>query len=138
MADLESLGFITSPHTSAGPRAHRQGLPFLRRLAAAGQAAGRRFESRGDPAPAGLPADSSKALVATASQLLSNITQLAGVVTLPLAHAASMTQIEFLPLSENRVLVVLVLNNSEVQNRIIQLERHYSAEELRRAANFSQ
>ncbi len=84
----------------------------------------------------GLPADSSKSLVATASQLLSNITQLAGVVTLPLAHAASMTQIEFLPLSENRVLVVLVLNDSEVQNRIIQLERHYSAEELRRAATF--
>jgi heat-inducible transcriptional repressor len=75
-------------------------------------------------------------LVATASQLLSNITHLAGVVTLPLAHAASLTQIEFLALSENRVLVVLVLNDREVQNRIIQLERHYSSEELRRAANF--
>jgi heat-inducible transcriptional repressor len=83
-----------------------------------------------------LPADSSKSLVATASQLLSNITHLAGVVTLPLTQAASLTQIEFLALSENRVLVVLVLNDREVQNRIIQLERHYSAEELRRAANF--
>ena len=72
----------------------------------------------------------------TASQLLSNITHLAGVVTLPLTQAASLTQIEFLALSENRVLVVLVLNDREVQNRIIQLERHYSAEELRRAANF--
>ena len=83
-----------------------------------------------------MPADSSKSLVAAASQLLSNITHLAGVVTLPLAQAAALTQIEFLALSENRVLVVLVLNDREVQNRIIQLERHYSAEELRRAANF--
>ena len=70
-------------------------------------------------------------LVATASQLLSSITQLAGVVTLPRAQAASITQIEFVALSENRVLVVLVLDDREVQNRIIQLERHYSAEELR-------
>ena len=83
-----------------------------------------------------LPADSSKSLVATASQLLSNITHLAGVVTLPLTQAASLTQIEFLALSDNRVLVVLVLNDREVQNRIIQLDRHYSSEELRRAANF--
>jgi heat-inducible transcriptional repressor len=83
-----------------------------------------------------LPADSSKSLVATASQLLSNITHLAGVVTLPLTQSASLTQIEFLALSDNRVLVVLVLNDREVQNRIIQLDRHYSSEELRRAANF--
>ena len=67
------------------------------------------------------PADSSKSLISNASQLLSNITHLAGVVTLPLAQAASLSQIEFLMLSENRVLVVLVLNDREVQNRIIQL-----------------
>ena len=48
----------------------------------------------------------------------------------------SLSQIEFLPLSDNRVLAVLVVNGREVQNRIVQLERHYSAEELRRAANF--
>ena len=77
-----------------------------------------------------------KALVATASQLLSSVTQLAGVVTIPSAQQASITQIEFVGLSENRVLAVLVLNNSEVQNRIIQLERNFQPEELRRAANF--
>src|SRR6201999_3807299 len=83
-----------------------------------------------------LSGDSSKALVAAASQLLSNITHLAGVVTMPLAQSAVLTQIEFLSLSENRVLVVLVLNDREVQNRIVHLERHYSSDELRRAANF--
>ncbi len=57
-------------------------------------------------------------------------------MTVPRARGASLTQIEFLPLSENRVLAVLVFNDREVQNRIVQLERHYSAEELRRAANF--
>ena len=78
--------------------------------------------------------DDSKALVAAASQLLSNLTQLAGVVTLPRALTASITQIEFVGLSDNRALVILVFNDREVQNRIIQLERYHSADELRRAA----
>ena len=80
--------------------------------------------------------DSSKSLVATASQLLSSITHLAGVVTLPRAHGPPSPRSSSWRLSENRVLVVLVLNDREVQNRIIQLERHYPPEELRRAANF--
>jgi heat-inducible transcriptional repressor len=58
------------------------------------------------------------------------------VVTLPRTRPASVTQIEFVALSENRVLVVLVFNDREVQNRIIQLERHYSADELKRASNY--
>jgi heat-inducible transcriptional repressor len=136
MADLEGMGFVTSPHTSAGrvptDKAYRFFVNSLLRAQLPPD----------DPSleeirrHLDLPSDSSKSLVATASQLLSNITHLAGVVTLPLAQAASLTQIEFLSLSENRVLVVLVLNDREVQNRIIQLERHYTSEELRRAANF--
>jgi heat-inducible transcriptional repressor len=74
--------------------------------------------------------------VAVASQLLSSVTHLAGVVTLPRSERAQITQIEFVPLSDNRVLVVLVFNDREVQNRIIQLERYRSADELKRAANF--
>jgi heat-inducible transcriptional repressor len=136
MADLEALGFVTSPHTSAGrvptDRAYRFFVDsLLRAQLPADDLSLEEIRRQLD-----LPADSSKSLIATASQLLSNITHLAGVVTLPLAQAASLTQIEFLGLSENRVLVVLVLNDREVQNRIIQLERHYSSEELRRAANF--
>jgi heat-inducible transcriptional repressor len=136
MADLEELGFVSSPHTSAGrvptDKAYRVFVDSLLRARLPAEetdidAIRRQFE---------LPAESFTSLVANASHLLSNITQLAGVVTLPLTQAAVLTHIEFLPLSENRVLVVLVLNDREVQNRIIQLQRHYSAEELRGAANF--
>jgi heat-inducible transcriptional repressor len=136
MSDLEQLGFVTSPHTSAGrvptDKAYRFFVDSLMRAQLPTDTSSleeirRQFD---------LPSDSSKALVANASQLLSNITHLAGVVTLPLAQSAALTQIEFLPLSENRLLVVLVLNDREVQNRIIQLDRHYSGEELRRAASF--
>ena len=80
--------------------------------------------------------ETSKELVASVSQLLSTVTRLAGVVTLPQTQKASITQIEFVGLSENRVLVVLVFDDREVQNRIIQLERHYSSDELKRAANY--
>src|SRR3984957_19860448 len=136
MADLEGLGFVTSPHTSAGrvptDKAYRFFVDsLLRAQMPADELSLEEIRRQLD-----LPDDSSKSLVATASQLLSNITHLAGVVTLPLAQAASLSHIEFLALSENRVLVVLVLNDREVQNRVIQIERHYSSEELRRAANF--
>ncbi len=136
MSDLEELGFVSSPHTSAGrvptDKAYRFFVDSLLRAQLTTDDSSleeihRHLE---------MPVDSSKSLVAAASQLLSNITHLAGVVTLPLAQAASLTQIEFLSLSENRVLVVLVFDDREVQNRIIQLDRHYSSEELRRAANF--
>ena len=68
--------------------------------------------------------------------MLSSVTRLAGVVTLPRQSHAALSQIEFVPLSDNRVLAILVVNGREVQNRILQLERHYSADELRRASNY--
>jgi heat-inducible transcriptional repressor len=71
-----------------------------------------------------------------ASQVLSSITHLAGVVSMPRAPSQSLSQIEFLPLSDNRVLAVMVVNGRDVQNRIVQLDRYYSADELRRAASF--
>lgn len=135
MADLEDLGFVASPHTSAGriptDKGYRFFVDMLLKV--------RPLESeavqviRQGLAP---HADDPKALVASASKMLSSITQLAGVVTLPRPPHNELTQIEFLPLSENRVLVVLVTNGREVQNRILHLERPYGAEELRRAANY--
>jgi heat-inducible transcriptional repressor len=80
--------------------------------------------------------DSSTDLVTAVSQLLSSATRLAGVVTLPRTRSASITQMEFVALSESRVLVVLVFNDREVQNRIIQLERRYSPDELKRASSY--
>jgi heat-inducible transcriptional repressor len=135
MADLEELGFVASPHTSAGRVPTDKGYRFfvdtLLRLRPLDEAATaeirRQFEAN---------RDSSTDLIAAVSQLLSSATQLAGVVTVPRTRAASITQIEFVALSENRVLAVLVFNDREVQNRIIQLERRYSPDELKRAANY--
>jgi heat-inducible transcriptional repressor len=136
MADLEELGFVSSPHTSAGRIPTDKGYRFfvdtLLRVqqpldSAAVTEIRRQLESS---------QDDNKVLVAAASQLLSSVTQLAGVVTLPRTHQASITQIEFVGLSENRVLVVLVFNDREVQNRIIHLDRHFSPDALKRASNF--
>src|SRR5882724_8302749 len=137
MADLEDLGFVSSPHTSAGrvptDRGYRFFVDALLRaeLPAAENAELKELREQLDASHEG-----TKELVAAASQLLSRITNLAGVVTMPLAPAATLTQIEFVGLEEKRVLVILVFNDREVQNRIIQLERHYSPDELKRASNF--
>src|SRR3954462_6737952 len=137
VADLEQLGFVSSPHTSAGRVPTDKGYRFF-----VDSLLKARTPMDEDPAFAELrrqldgAREDSKALVAAASQLLSNVTRLAGVVTLPRAQQASITQIEFVGLSDNRALVILVFNDREVQNRIIQLERYHSADELRRAANF--
>jgi heat-inducible transcriptional repressor len=138
MADLEEYGFVTSPHTSAGRVPTDKGYRFFvdtllrrREQSAVDHVAvelQRRLQDEDSRDP--------KAMVAIASQLLSSFTQLAGVVTIPRQPHQSLSQIEFLQLSENRVLVVMVVNGRDVQNRIVQLERSYSAEELRRAANF--
>jgi heat-inducible transcriptional repressor len=135
MADLEQLGFVTSPHTSAGriptDKGYRLFVDSLLKLKPLNepeilQLQRRLEEHQSEP----------KALVAAASQVLSAITQLAGVVTIPRQPHAAVTQIEFLGISDNRVLTILVVNGREVQNRIVQLDRHYSHEELRRAANY--
>jgi heat-inducible transcriptional repressor len=135
LADLEELGFVAAPHTSAGRIPTDKGYRFfvdsLLRVKPLDSAEVLEIRRQLDSTQ-----ESSKALVAAASQLLSSITQLAGVVTLPRAQQASMTQVEFVSLSENRVLAVLVFNDREVQNRIVHLDRHYTSEELKRAANF--
>ncbi len=137
VADLERLGFVSSPHTSAGRIPTDKGYRFFvdsllkARTPLDEDPAFAEFRRQLDAAR-----DDSKALVAAASQLLSNVTRLAGLVTLPRTQQASITQIEFVGLSDNRALVILVFNDREVQNRVIQLERYHSADELRRAANF--
>jgi heat-inducible transcriptional repressor len=135
MADLEEWGFVTSPHTSAGRIPTDKGYRFfvdtLLQVQPLDGAAVIEIRRQLDATH-----DTKKALVAAASQLLSSVTHLAGVVTLPRTPVTTTTQIEFVALSEKRVLVILVFDDHEVQNRIIQLERHYSAEELKRASNY--
>lgn len=135
MADLEELGFVTSPHTSAGRIPTDKGYRFFVDTLL-------KYEPLDEGKIAAIQTHFSehntdhKALVAVASQMLSSVTRLAGVVTLPRQSHAALSQIEFVPLSDNRVLAIMVVNGREVQNRIVQLERHYSADELRQAANY--
>jgi heat-inducible transcriptional repressor len=82
------------------------------------------------------PALDAKSLAETASSVLSSLTSLASLVTVPRQAQFTLRQIEFLPISESRVLAILVINDSEVQNRVLNLERDYTADELLRAANF--
>jgi heat-inducible transcriptional repressor len=132
MADLESYGFVSSPHTSAGrvptPKGYRFFIDTLLEVrpmeAAAADQMRIQLSGAGD----------SRMLVSAASQLLSSVTQMAGVVSLQTPQAASLTHIEFLPLSEQRLLVILVFDDREVQNRVVTLERTIPPEELRRAA----
>ena len=135
MADLEELGFLTSPHTSAGRIPTNKGYRFfvdtLLKYQPLEQDKIAAIQSRLEQSAA-----NHEVTTSTASQLLSSVTMLAGVVTLPRQNHAALTQIEFVPLSDNRVLAVLVVNGREVQNRNLQLERHYSSDELRRASNY--
>lgn len=136
MADLEDLGMVRSPHTSAGRiptvkgyRLFVDSLLTVKPLSSRDvQALQRRIleEAAGD----------SQALMATTSSLLSGITHMAGLVTIPKRDFGAWRQVEFLPLSDNRVLAILVVNEREVQNRILELDRRYSPAELQQAANY--
>ncbi|MDE2304015.1 MAG: heat-inducible transcriptional repressor HrcA [Gammaproteobacteria bacterium] len=135
MADLEALGFVASPHTSAGRVPTQKGYRFfvdtLLKLKPPESQEVEQIERRLTS-----EASTGRSLVHTVSQMLSSVTQMAGLVTLPRQSYTALTQIEFIALSENRALAIMVMNDREVQNRILQLDRAYTAEELRRAANY--
>jgi heat-inducible transcriptional repressor len=82
------------------------------------------------------PELNSKLLLKSASTLLSDFTRLAGVVMIPKRDTQVIEHVEFLPLSDRRVLVILVLQEGEVQNRVIHTDRDYSQQELQQAANY--
>jgi heat-inducible transcriptional repressor len=134
MADLEDLGLIVSPHTSAGRIPTAQGYRlFVDNLVTVkplrSQAVERlRIEMGID--------DSQQSLISKASSLLSGMTKMAGVVTIPRREAIILRHIEFLPLTSNRILVIMVVNKEEVQNRVIHTDRAYSESELTQTANY--
>ena len=135
MSDLEDMGLVSAPHTSAGrvptPRGYRLFVDTLVRYRQPGDNDIERIrrQLRDD-------ADNPGALVSTVSSMLSEFTSMAGVVSVPRAPRISLRQIEFLPLSENRILVILVINDTEVQNRVLHTDRNYSASELQQAQNY--
>jgi heat-inducible transcriptional repressor len=132
MSELEELGYLRSPHTSAG----RVPTALGYRLFVDSLLQVRPLEDEAvSVLRAELNRDKSAAeLVQSASSLLSSITAQAGLVTVPRQEARQLRQVEFLPLSGNRVLVILVVNEREVQNRIIHVQRPFTESQLREAA----
>lgn len=134
MADLEEAGYIHSPHTSAGRIPTVQGYRFFVDHILTCQQT-QSFDSQELKRHLSEAADK-HVLLAKTSSLLSNLTSLAGVVTLPKRQRVILRQVEFLPLSQSRILAVLVTNEYEVENRIIFTKRAYTASELQQAGNF--
>src|SRR5258706_344751 len=133
MSDLEELGFIASPHTSAGrvptPAGYRFFVDAL--LVVKEMPSGERQQLEGELQP-----DNPQRVIQSASHLLSNLTQFAGVVMTPRRRAVTFKHIEFLRLSEKRVLLIVVTPDGDVQNRVLFTERDYSPSELVEAANY--
>jgi heat-inducible transcriptional repressor len=135
VSDLEELGFVSSPHTSAGRVPTSKGYRFfvdtlIKLTPPKGEELLRFSQSLNEAA--GNP----QALALSVSNLLSAVTSLAGVVTVPRRAQTALRQIEFLPLSGHRVLAILVVNDREVQNKILNVRRDFGADELKRASNF--
>jgi len=133
MADLEDAGFVASPHTSAGRIPTARGY----RLFVDSLLTVRPLEARqmGEMEEA-LQGQPSKQIISSASQLLSGLTQFAGVVIAPRRASSRIRQIEFLSLSEKRILLIIVTTDGDVQNRILTSEKSYSPAELVSAANY--
>ncbi len=134
MADLEAQGLVQSPHTSAGKIPTNRGLRFfVDTLLSLDPLEARQLEAL----EAELNPDlSPQELVNSASSLLSRLTRMTCVITLPRRDQIALRQVEFLSLSGDRVLVILVLNDREVENRVIHTGRAYTDVELNQAANF--
>jgi len=134
IADLEDLGLVCSPHTSAGRVPTVQGYRlFVDTLLSVKPLEQQTIEGLRDNLD--IEGDSHD-LVETASSLLSDVTRLAGVVTLPRDEHASLQRVEFLPLSNRKVLAILVISDTEVQNCILSTERDYGAAELQQYSGF--
>ena len=132
MSDLEELGFIASPHTSAGrvptPAGYRFFVDTLLIVKQLESGDLHRIEDQIHP-------DNPQRVIQSASQLLSQLTQFAGVVMTP-RRAVTFKHLEFLKLSEKRILLIVVAPDGDVQNRILFTERDFSPSELIEAANY--
>jgi heat-inducible transcriptional repressor len=135
MADLEDLGLISSPHVSAGRVPTRRGYRvFVDSLL--------KVESLKPPELKRLREglsqveESAGRVAGEVSRMVAQITRMAGLVTVPRRNSAAWRHIEFVRLSDRRVLAVLVLDDREVQNRVLELEEDYTPEILAATANY--
>lgn len=133
LADLERLGLVKAPHTSAGRIPTAQGYRvFVDNLLTIKPLNIDEVKNLHDGID---KSGDTQGLLESASSLLSGITSMAGIVSLPSTDQTILRHIEFLCLSENRVLAILVFNEDDVQNRIIHTTRSYKVDELQKIAN---
>ena len=127
MSDLEEIGLIDSPHTSAGrvPTARGYRL-FVDTMLTAQQ---------GEMDAPALTPDQPQKVIANAAQLLSNLSHFVGVVMAP-RRSSVFKHIEFLRLSERRLLLIIVAPDGDVQNRVLFTDTDYTASELQEASNY--
>ncbi len=133
MADLEELGFVASPHTSAGrvptPRGYRVFVDELLTVQEIDESA---LSSRLQP---GFLTQPPQRIIANAAQILSSLSQFAGVVMTPRTESI-FQQVEFLRLSEKRILLVVVAPSGDVHNRLLLTDVDYTPAQLVQAANY--
>ncbi len=128
MGDLEDMELLKSPHTSAGrvptSAAFRVFVDNMLEITAPDLNTVSHIRGLLDPSL------NDQALVKVASNYLSRFTKMAGMVTVPKREEKPLQQVEFLPLTDRRVLVILIISDKEIQNRIIHVERDYTKDEL--------
>lgn len=133
MSDLEELGLIASPHTSAGriptARGYRLFVDTMLTVRREG------LSPVSEMTAPGLEGGQPHRVISNAAQMLSNLSQFVGVVMAP-RRASVFRHIEFLSLSERRVLVIIVSPEGDVQNRIIHTQVSFTQSQLLEAANF--
>ena len=134
MADLEEMGLLHSPHTSAGRvptvKGYRLFVDSLLRVHALNE---REIEQIAEELKS---RQDMQSLLQRTSNMLSDITRLAGIVTLPRQDQHALKHVEFVSLSDDRILVILVINDNQIQNRIINTARVYTSSELQQASNY--
>ena len=134
LGDLEDIGLLTSPHTSAGriptAQGYRMFVDSLVQMQPLGEGEVARLRAE---LPAGV---GTQALLGNASELLSAMTHFVGVVSAPKREQFAFRHIDFVPLDGRRVLAILVFADNDVQNRVIEPRRAYDPAELEGVANF--
>ena len=132
LVDLEHLGLVSSPHTSAGriptPQGYRLFVDAMMTASAFENVEEESWNTQFQP-------DSSHRMASSAAQLLSQISQFAGIISTP-KRSHMFHHIEFMLLAPQRILVILITPEGDVQNRLLEVDRPYQSHELIEAANY--
>ncbi len=134
MASLDQLGLVSAPHTSAGRVPTDQGFRLfvdsMLEVSPLEKALRDQLREQLDPD------QDRESLIESASTLLSRMTHMAGIISVPKGGQSALRHIEFLSLPDRRILAILVINEKEVQNRVLHVDRDYSQDELTPIANY--